>query len=93
MKEAGGMAEHDDHIMTNSLDELKKKAFDSFGSLSPEILVCMGEGNPRFLSFHLPSVMPAMFHRTSIFIRLPHLEKKPRNPDSLPHSGHIFIHR
>jgi hypothetical protein len=26
MKEAGGMAEHDDHIITNSLNEWKKKA-------------------------------------------------------------------
>jgi hypothetical protein len=27
MKEAGGMAEHDVHIIPNSLDELKKKAY------------------------------------------------------------------
>jgi len=27
MKAAGGMAEYDDHIMTTSLDELKKKAY------------------------------------------------------------------
>ena len=27
MKAEGGMAEHDDHIITNSLNELKKKAY------------------------------------------------------------------
>jgi len=32
MKAAGGMAEHDDYIMPNSLNELKKKGFDSLGS-------------------------------------------------------------
>jgi hypothetical protein len=32
MKAAGRMAEHDDYIMPNSFDELKKKAFDSLGS-------------------------------------------------------------
>ena len=32
MKKVGGMAEHEDYIMPNSLNELKKKGFDSLGS-------------------------------------------------------------
>jgi hypothetical protein len=58
MKEAGGMAEHDDHIMANSLNELKKKAY--VGQLKRgrggeplgfvDKAVEMGDGKTRFHS-------------------------------------------